>query len=302
MIKKKKELKIRGGETKMPKILYTYPIKNIEELNYILNYTAISDDPENYELCICRERALEVLYFDNKDACIFYNIATKQFTDIEFKTIELPPDSVLFPRFDIANFHRFLSTTDKTCIETVQDVKRIHNWCRYVPESYTKRKIIQVPAQVAEDTLESCVQQVVHNNKMFIKSTAKHWSFAGTLEEFKQEAMLALCGEQSDVMFSEYLEIKNDKSNKQEYRCYYLLGILRSISLQSDYADDPIPECIKEFAELLQMNLIHTKLLPPNIVIDIAITTKGVVIVECNDPCTSGRYFNNKPQTFPLHI
>jgi hypothetical protein len=204
---------------------------------------------------------------------------------------------------DILFYHKFLKSEVKNRIRSITGGKVsyeiISRWYMQIAIKYLRRKINRYNVEYAESHFTEIVNGLVDSeNRFFMKSVEKHWSFAGSIKEaYETGSIFALSCGGGECLFSEFLEIKTDRLGKLEFRCYFINGKLCSISRYLDYEEHTIPVYIQDFAYNLQKEGFN---MPKTIVIDIADTNKGIVIIECNEASCSGRYINNKLDTFPL--
>jgi hypothetical protein len=272
------------------KVIYVFHIKDQTELDKYRNYHLISKEPENRDLCIYREKWQEIEHFSKIGHCVFW---VDGFMDVNFNRI-IRPEGILIPRMSISQFERFPYNR--------RDYARIVFWYKHY---HPGRKIIHGGPDLMENNFDFHYNEVKNSKgQFFIKSARKHWSYAGSLEGWHDSgASGSLCGEQGEVMVSEFLNIKEDDMSPLtvEYRCYYFFGKLCSISRYDDYVEHEIPEHITAFARSLIGDCVG-KALPESVVIDIADTDKGPVFLEANDVSCSGRYVMNKLETFPLEV
>lgn len=96
-----------------------------------------------------------------------------------------------------------------------------------------------------------------------------------------------------EIVVSEPIDIKKDDFGKIEFRCYIIHGEFVNASRYLDYEHTDTPTMISDFATSFAQ--CHKSVLPPHYVLDLAVTTDGVQIVELNPIPASGRYVDNKP-------
>ena len=284
------------------RIMYVYSISDTDELNKYKNYHLISDNKENYNLCVYREKWQEIEFFSKTNNCLFYNTEQNKITDTNFNIFEYDSDIILFPRMSIPITLKFINNFK--CISSIESYRNDKSWYKNINNDITKRKIIYGNILDIEKNFEYYLKQVKDSkNRFFIKSSEKHWSFSGDLNKWYEDGggfFFNLGSDHSECIISEFIDIKTDNLShkKCEYRCYYFFGKLTSISRYVDYDEHEIPEHILETAKSYEKILNK---LSNTIVIDIADTVdRGPVFLEANNICSSGRYFNNKVDTFPL--
>lgn len=94
------------------------------------------------------------------------------------------------------------------------------------------------------------------------------------------------------LIVSDVMDIERAANHKGEYRAYFINGHLSSISSYLDYEHAEVPKAIREFAEAFGTANAH---LAKGFVADFCMTAKGPALIEMNDFCYSGRYFDNDP-------
>lgn len=288
----------------MSNYIFVYPIANEEELARYRNYKEISPDPENFDRCIHRERYKEIEYFSKTNQVIFWN--KRYFTNTRFRHIKSDlSDKIIFPRVSVEQYSHIVRDIYKegwTPISNPYQYKMIELWGKTIPHDFLKRKIIITTKEHASNEFSRIHKQVANSyGQFFIKSIVKDFHYAGSVEGWIDTGM-ALSLENGSayslVMFSEYLLIKFDDKETLEYRCYYLNGKLSSISRYFDYEEHKPPKEIVDYAKFIEKSIIG-KYLPKNVVVDLVDTEcRGIIILEANDVCSSGRYSNNKLECF----
>jgi hypothetical protein len=288
-----------------------FAICNKTELEYFQNYEKISNNRENRNLCIARERWIEIEYSISMHSCLFWDrkedkLTYPDFTNFDLTFLHNDNDEILFPRMqipEVKKFYKFLSKNNllKNCISKPKDYFLIENWMKVVPFDYTKRKMIFTNKELASKKIDNYFSYLGKDNgKFFIKSLKKDFSFDGTLDGYNEwQVGLSLesgAGEE-EIILSEWVPIVEDKFGNEEYRCFFINGELTSISRYLDYEDHYIPDDILKFADSCRIDLLD-KFLPNNIVIDLARTSdRGIILLEANDVMCSGRYVLNKVES-----
>jgi hypothetical protein len=282
-----------------------FNIKNESEVNYLQNYEAISINPNNRELCIARERWQEINYAKTYFRCLFWNGDKLTLPDFsEYKIEHLTRK--LFPRIqttEVKSFHNFLRKNKilQYGISSPSDFYLIEHWIDVVPKDYTKRDMTVIDKALCKIQLKECFAKYNRNNKFFIKSLHKDFSYDGSLEgfyEWEVNRCLEKGNDNDPIIISEWVEIEEDELGQKEYRCFFINSELISISRYLDYEDHVIPKDVEYFAEKIGNELLGSYL-PKNIVVDLAVTKdRGIIFLEANDVMCSGRYVLNKIEGF----
>lgn len=286
----------------MKKVMYVMSVSDEAQLDTFRNYKKISENPEDRDRCIYRERWQEIDYFSKTGNCLFYDGGRLRTPD--FAPYELQPNDLLCPRMGVPQALQFIRTYP--CISTPESYNAVEFWFRTVPKKYIKRVLVISTMQDVQDNFTEYVAQVRDTkNRFFIKSVRKHWSYAGSVEGwYDSGAAMSLDYGNGDAhcLLSPFITIKEDDLPPlyQEYRCFYFFGKLCSISRYCDYGTHKIPEYIRQEALNYETHIIGTHL-PETVVIDIADTVDlGPVFLEANDVISSGRYVLNTIESFPL--
>jgi hypothetical protein len=276
----------------------TIPIVDLSRrtLEFFQNWKDISDDPENYNLCVARERWQEIEFGLSRgdDGVLFWDGASLR--GVDWHVAKLSLDNLYFPRCgaptyrDNTLFSIFSALGGVPCVSSEDAFRRAEYWPFYVPERYLKRDVIVVPKIAVSEVLKRW-----SDTPFFLKTLHKGWSFAGTADEFYQGGMaysLDTGSADEPMIISDHMEIREDKHGKMEYRVFYVNGRI-SMSRYKDYESIPVEREARLFASTIHEHLIRTNVLPRNTVVDICLTKAGPRIVEVNDLCSSGRYVDN---------
>lgn len=275
----------------------TSPIFDISgsSISYYKNWKSISDDPENFALCVARERWQEIEYSMDAGRSIFWD--GDHFHDSDNNNVILSPHLKYYLRTPApvkgnTSFWDMLSCTNNNFTSRVEFGAQ-QFWPLYIPEKFLKRKVGIVPVRMATDKFLRSI-----GDKFFIKTVHKDWSFAGTVHEwydtcacYSTEAL----SNSAYLIYSDYMDIERDDIGELEYRCFFIEGRM-SISRHLDYKNPPIPNAVRDFALDIENELIG-KYLPRNSVVDVCLSGGDPRIVEVNGPCSSGRYINNSVES-----
>ena len=120
-----------------------FTIENQKDLDYFINYKLINSNPDNFRLCVARERWQEIDYFSKKNKAVFWNKNKRIFTDIYFKEIVIK--EILIPRcMDASDFPRLAEDANNLGIKIVTtpfEFYVIENWMKILPKKYINRRI-----------------------------------------------------------------------------------------------------------------------------------------------------------------
>jgi len=282
-----------------------FVIENQKDLDYFNNYKSISLDPENFDRCVAREKWQEIDYFSNKNKAVFWNKNKHIFTDTDFNEIKIK--NRIIPRCNIPDFSRLAEDANKfniPLITTPYEFHAIENWSQILPSHYLNRKVITTTKESAANNFKHYYDLVKDKyDRFFIKSIVKSWSYFGSLDGWYETgaAMSLEHGFEKDlVMFSEYVDIKEDEYGTIEYRCFIIDGEIRSMSRYFDY-DIIVPS--QEAADFI-VNFIDKTVgiyFPKNVVLDIMQLIDGSwSLIEANAIPCSGRYAGNALETFDI--
>jgi len=298
-------------------IVLVFDIKSEKKFDIFKNYKELSDDPEDYHRCIAREKWQEVVTSMKKDRCIFWNREKNYFTDVNFDKLEKLDNSKYYlPRTSFGDHYIIIDDILKyvaqdKIITNKYDFFMNENWFRTIPYKFVKRRFIELQridfiGEKGYINLEKYLGKILNNiekDEFFLKSIIRDDDihFTGTIEEFKKSNEHSYAFERvsdlSKFLFSQKLNIIEDKFGKKEYRCFYINGKLKNISRYLDYNEHEIPQKVKNFA--FDLTEILGVCVPKDIVIDICEIDDGdVVVVECNSINPAGRFIYNNVNMF----
>lgn len=246
---------------------------------------------------ILKEKYDEIEYCKNNRLCYMYYDG-KNFIDPENFKIYSIKYFDMFPRCNINTYLLMRKDIEKyNGINIIKpyEYNVIIYWMKSVPQKYIKRNIEIFPSYFVSKNFKDIFNKYKNEkNNFFIKTLYKHWSYTGSLEGWYEGAAfgLELGNENNPIVFSDYLNIKEDSIDTLEYRGFYINGNLRSISRYTDTEEHTISQEVYEYYKELEKEVVG-KYLPKSVVIDIGDTDKGLCIIECNDVSCSGRYLKN---------
>jgi hypothetical protein len=296
------------------KIAIAQHVTSFESLDRQINYEAISDDPENYQRCIARERILEIEACRNSGVPHFLILDTPEtrgirlageggqnpfrqhlLYDADRNPVESPAGYEVLVRAHVGveqSLLAFVEAKHGTNVADWDSQELTLEWYKHVRPEYLKRKVAWFPMEsiYSEDLSPFMDKQ----GRFFCKTNHKTRGYAGVTNN-----LVAFLGYQSQIMplsteviVSEPLDILMDAKSKLEYRCYVVRGSVSSISRYRDYdIDYAIPREIEEFAEAFAAD--HQATLPGCYVLDLAASDRGLVVIELNGIVASGRHEKN---------
>jgi len=282
-----------------------FTIENQKDLDYFINYKLINSNPDNFRLCVARERWQEIDYFSKKNKAVFWNKNKRIFTDIYFKEIVIK--EILIPRcMDASDFPRLAEDANNLGIKIVTtpfEFYVIENWMKILPKKYINRRIATTTKESASKYFKNYYDQIKDTKgRFFIKSVVKGWSYSGSPEGWYETGAMSLEHGNGDdlVMFSEFVDIEEDEFGTIEYRCFIIDGQVRSMSRYLDY-DIIVPS--QEAADFI-IDFIDKTVgfyFPKNVVLDIMKLKDGSwSLIEANAIPYSGRYAGNIVETFDI--
>jgi hypothetical protein len=280
-----------------------------------LDYTSISDDPEDYSRCIARERAIELetcrntgipafLVMDNPERRSIHisghgaqnNFGDHLLTTTDFAPVDdLAGHSVLL-RASVSHEQsllKFLKGKGARLIADWKSQELTMEWYRHVFPRYLKRNMAWFPIDgIFEQDLSRFKDA---DGRFFCKTNFKIQGCSAVTDDlvpfFGYE--IEMMGPSTEVLISEAIPLATDQKGKLEYRCFVVANKVSSISRHLDYDTGyAIPECISDFAGSFVD--AHRSRLPACYVLDVAETTdRGPVVIELNGIVASGRYERN---------
>lgn len=291
----------------MNNILFCYAVKDAEDLKSIHDYKSISSDPENFQLCITREKSQEIEYFSNKGRAIFFNPETREFTETDFTPVEKSlVNYTIWPRVDIPNYWKLiypLLERGWNPISKPYEYLSVERWMRTIPPQFINRRIIPTTKISLQESFDSIYSSIKNERgEFFVKSIKKDWSYSGSLSWWYDGPAYSLEKGSGDdeVMLSEFIDIGEDEYDMLEWRCFVVDGLVLSISRYKDYESIPTPDKVSAYAREV-VNHVAGKYLPKNFVLDVAQKRDGeICIIEFNDVCCSGRYVDNTVESFDI--
>lgn len=234
------------------------------------HWTTISNFHEDFELCAVRERQEEEALLTAAGIAVYRESDLSSYNDNE-------------------TFQRLrMSSKINSPIEL---------WTTFTNEKFTKRKVRMVSII---DLLENGVVNTSKlrdfadsNGNLFLKTINKNCSGIVNIDtpfsEMSNISSILRYPSYQNFIASELLEIK------QEYRFWCVDDMVINGSTYGNYRDTSTCSC-PEYTQFCQMVLddIRKKItLPRVIIIDIATTDRGLVVVEMNPYECSGRYYYN---------
>ena len=269
--------------------IFCFKINNQEELEHHKNYHLIDKDPNNFNLCATREKWQEIEYALSRDRLMFWNSETHKFYDYNFNLItkDLKND-VIFPRVGVGQYQSIANDilmNGWDIISKPYEFNSVEMWPLTIPQEYTKRKLIVVQNKQASENFNYYYDLVKNNeDQFFVKSIRKGFHYAGGRVGWFDTGMsfsLEYGSSEGFALFSEYLKLKEDEEETLEYRCFFINGMLKSISRYLDYKEILIPREIIDYAKMLESKVV-----------------RGIILLEANDVCCSGRYISNRVEDF----
>ena len=284
------------------------------ELDRQIDYTSISDDPENYHRCVARERTLELeacremgvpcfLILDSSNQSRFHisgygaqNSLTRfTIADLDRNPVKSLSGYRLLLRSNVSNERyplQFIESLRGTNIADWASQQRTLEWYKHVRPEFLKRRLSSFPlAQALAMRFEEYKDT---NGLFFAKTNFKVQGCAGLTAD-----LIMLLGynvemmpDSTDVIVSEPLSLLSDSRGKLEYRCYVVNRRVSTISRYIDYDTDyVVPPAVFKFAD--SFVVAHQESLPACYVLDVVESDRGVVVIEINGIVASGRYERN---------
>ena len=283
-------------------INYVFDISSEEEIDKLSNWKSISSNPNNWRLCVARERYLELEHFVKKGHALFFNKKTGQITDPDFNPVSTS-GSVLVARTDIDTYTHMMMTPHPWCTDRAS-YEKIEGWYNFVPPNYIGRRFeVTTPREITSIGLDYFINRWKNENgDFFVKSIKKEFSYNGSPKGFREFGVaysLETGADNKEIMFQECLVLKEDDEDTLEYRCFYLFGRLLSISRYHDYISLPVPQDVWDLARRYEKEIVSS-ILPETVVIDIFDTNRGLIFGEANALPCSGRYVDITLDSFPL--
>jgi len=287
---------------------------------HILNFKSISGNPEDFHLCVARERCQEIEICDKSNFSYFFMLHKNhkmtcsgqvsqsfwneyELFDSKREVVDsLSGHSVLLRSSanEIQKPLEFISGLSAKNIVTWEDEIKILGWTSLVGNEFTKREIRQISLskfyEEIDNSFPSLKEMAGEDGKLFIKTRNKFVNFIIDInsphssEEMYSFETIPL---DSQLIVSSHLDILSDKKGKLEYRIWVANYNPSSISRYLDYdISYPIPKEVHSFAEEF---IIHYRdKLPSFYVLDIGLDrNKGPVAIELNGIIASGRYAEN---------
>lgn len=268
------------------RIFFTTTTKKdyFDALEEYRNYEKVSDDPENRDRCIVRERWFEmeeamkrgyqILFYNFYDKCVIKSDA------ISFDNI-----SLAFIRGDLRGTTQIILYCLEHNIPIINnryERKIIDYWPIFAVGISRRVQVINGAAITYEYIKE------FYKDRAFVKTLHKHMSAIFPDDPYVLEYIMG----GHEAILSEVMDIKKDEEGTLEYRCYVINNKLNSISRYSDYKKIPVPRKAIEYAKkVIDMN---KNVFVPHYILDICELTDGYYdIVEFNCLESSGRYIDN---------
>ncbi len=294
-------------------------LSSLEDLEKLKNYNLISDNKEDYGLCVARERFTEIEVCAKRQFPFFYiigpsgrvaghgyqNITGKLKTyDPHMNQIDsLSGKELLLRTNDVRNVYGPLSYIEKiggTPFVSWDDEKRVELWYKVISPLFLKRTIAIFNKEAFTNALYSRTHEITKHSvdgKVFLKSSCKGGvdtavvNVADILDHVGLS--LEVISDDVDIIVSEPLSLLSDSKGKLEYRTFVVSGVVANSSRYLDYdtaygIPSEVTAFIKEFVAY------HKDILPNSYVVDIGIDKKkGSVVIELNPLSASGRYEKN---------
>ncbi len=287
-------------------------VHSFDALDRQLDYTAISDDPENYQRCIARERTLEIEICRVAGVPCFLILDTPETRGIRlaghggqdpfrrhmlYDATRTAVDSLagyeVLVRASVSHERSVLEFIEAQGGRNVADwpsQQRTLEWYKHVRPEFMLRKMAWFPLNEALAQDLSAFRDA--EGRFFAKTSFK--ALSGLTD-----CLLSLLGynvelmpPSTEVIVSEPLGLHSDAKGKLEYRCYVVRGRVSSISRYIDYDTDyTIPAGIEQFAEAFVA--AHRGDIPDCYVLDVAESDRGPVVIELTGIVASGRYEKN---------
>lgn len=272
-------------------------VQNIDNLGYeyYKNYNNISDDSENSNLCIARERLFEI------NECLKNNIPVVYHNGIDNKCLQIFNDyhnNIYYICRGTIGFKNKL----KKCLPShyipiisFEDDYKVIHWYRF---NFHNRKIIEIYSNAWSDKQIEKQLIKIFKDKFFIKTINKHVSSIchinnNQIDYTDWNAILIL--DSPYFIASEYIDIAQDKLGKIELRCFVINNKLHSVSRYQDYKSFNANKYLENINEIIE-KITKSNDFPKHYVMDICITNNdNVEIVEFNNIESSGRYKDNSP-------
>ena len=297
------------------KLAIAQHVQSFEALDRQLAYEAISDDPEDYQRCIARERTLELEACRKAGVPYFFILETQETRHIRmsghggqdpFKKHQLfdadrnPVESLtgyeVLLRTYVSHEQRPLEFIEHLGGRNVADWPSqllTLEWYKHVRPEFLKRKLAWYRLDEVHGRDIGHLKDAA--GRFFCKTSYKVQGYSGVTDDlvdflgYQTEVMPA----NTEVIISEPLDLMTNDHGKLEYRCYVVRGRVSSISRYIDYATNyAIPPDIKTF--VASFVAAHRHIMPECYVLDVAeCWQRGPVVIELNGIVASGRYEKN---------
>lgn len=297
------------------KLAIAQHVQSFEALDRQLAYEAISDDPEDYQRCIARERTLELEACRKSGVPYFFILETPDTRHIRmsghggqdpFKkhllfdagrnTVESLAGYEVLLRTHVSHEQRPLEFIEHLGGSNIADWPSqllTLEWYKHVLPEFLKRKLAWYRLDEVHGRDISYFKNAA--GRFFCKTNYKVQGYSGLTDDlvdflgYQTEIMPS----STEVIISEPLDLMVDDKGKLEYRCYVVRGRVSSISRYIDYATDYlIPAVIEAFASAFVA--AHGDILPECYVLDVTeCRQRGPVVIELNGIVASGRYERN---------
>jgi len=289
-------------------MLVVYHLRNKADLDNYKNWKDISEDPEDYDLCIHRERWLEIESSREKGELLFYVADEDEIYSDEFKSkgfnsiLKMRIGNRCFIRCAVGQYTRVYIKCYKLGLFpkiTLADSFQVNNWHKFVSDHYLGRTIIQMSnIELVHSWKDECERY--HNKKIFIKTIDKSYShYTGIvgpdIYKIGEEFLHWLAGIPCQLLITKYIDIKEDNRGKLEYRSFIINGKIAGISRYIDYkVDYVIPNPVIDFIRAFISDYYF--IFPHYYTLDVCETTDGkILVVELNGLPESGRYEGIEP-------
>ena len=223
----------------------------------------------------------------------------ESFSESSFIISSEEKEICLFFRGTIPEFHIFNNYRQKfieknpnlkiTFVSSLENHNLINHWFEFIPKELIKRKLVCFNNYTE---LYSYIESNPYT-KLHVKSVEKNWSFSGYTASFIRSGIGS--NYSGEILLSDYIDIYKDF----EFRAFFISGKLKGVcSIDWEIMSKDLKD--KAFNFLSFHIVPHFKLFEnlKDVVVDFSLTTdNNWVIIELNDPCTSGIYEGLKYQS-----